>query len=395
MLLIFTACADLSVNSSMSQEETCPLKIRFVEGGPYTKAVIPINESLIEDMNVFIFSPDKSLLRSSYFPDGNISFEEFTLSTKLKYSIYAVANWGEALECTAVGELESLIYAADELSALENGKGARILSGKLEDVSLSFKEPLTMELRRLLGKVNVKCSFSGLTSGINVTVKKVSIKNVPKEVGIFKDNVAAEVGDGAVLSGNKLSGMSYYGVDFYMFENLQGVVEGATGNKDKANLLGEQRRSVCTYIEMVCDYLSKTKRGEIVYRFYLGGADDCNVLRNTCQNVTVNFVGNASQKENSVSVDNGALVDRVTELRLYPSVISFAPGRLGKTYQCWVELLPSTAWNKTVTWSTTDKKVATVDQTGLITTVGIGECSIWAHCEDNPALDERCIVQVY
>ena len=180
-----------------------------------------------------------------------------------------------------------------------------------------------------------------------------------------------------------------------MFENLQGRVEGASGNKNKANLLGEDRRCVCTYIEMVCDYLSKTKRGEIVYRFYLGGAGDCDVQRNTYQKVTVNFVGTASQNENSVSVDNGALVDRVTELRLYPSVISFAPGRLGKTYQCWVELLPSTAYNKTVTWSTTDKKVATVDQTGFITTVGIGECSIWAHCQDNPSLDERCIVQVY
>lgn len=379
----------------MPHGEPCPLKMRFVEGGPYTKADTPINESLIEDMNVFIFSPDKSLLCSRYFPNGDVSFEELTLSTRLKYTIYALANWGGELECATVEELESLVYAGDDLTALENGKGARILSGQLEDVELSFKEPLTMELRRLLGKVNVKCSFSRLTSGVTVTVKNVSIKNVPKQVGVFADNVAAEVGEGASLSGNKLSGMSYYGVDFYMFENLQGRVEGASGNKNKANLLGEERRSVCTYIEMVCDYLSKTKRGEIVYRFYLGGAGDCDVLRNTYQKVTVNFVGTASQNENSVSVDNGALVDRVTELRLYPSVISFAPGRLGKTYQCWVELLPSTAYNKTVTWSTTDKKVATVDQTGFITTVGIGECSIWAHCQDNPSLDERCIVQVY
>lgn len=394
-LPLLVACTELACNSSMPYGEQYPLKIRFVEGGPYTKAETPINESLIEDMNVFIFSPDKALVIRGYFPDGNVSFEEFVLSAKTSYSIYAVANWGEELECATVGELESLEYGGDDdLASQQNGKGAGILSGKRENVYLSFNEPVIMELKRLVGKVNVKCNFSSLASGVELAVNKVSLKNVPVEVALFKDNVASEVGDGGSIEGDALRGISNDGVEFYMFENMQGYVAGASGNKDKANRLDEGSRSVCSYIEMECSLLSKSKRGEIIYRFYLGGKADCNVLRNTSQTVTVNFIGEASQKENSVSVDNSALLDRVTEMRLYPSVISFAPGNFGKTYQCWVELLPATAYDKSVTWSSSDENVATVDQTGFIRTVGVGECSIWAHCQDNPSIGERCIVQV-
>ena len=393
-LFLFTACTDIPGNSPVQQGEPCPLRIKFVEGGPFTKGDTPINESIIEDINIFIFTPDKHLIRRSYTTGGNLSLEDMVLTTNVSYTIYAVANWGEEIECNTVEELESMMYEGDNLSELQNGKGARILCGRLEDVKLSIKEPLVMELGRLLGKVHVMCNLSRLSSGVSLTIKKVSLKNVPKDVALFKENVAGKVADGGSLEGGMLSEITYKGVDFYMFENLQGDVAGATGNKDKANRLDEGSRSVCSYIEMECSLLSKSKRGEIIYRFYLGGKADCNVLRNTSQTVTVNFIGEASQKENSVSVDNSALLDRVTEMRLYPSVISFAPGNFGKTYQCWVELLPATAYDKSVTWSSSDENVATVDQTGFIRTVGVGECSIWAHCQDNPSIGERCIVQV-
>ena len=394
-LFFFTACADIPGTSIVSQGEPCPLRIKFVEGGPFTKADTPISESIIEDINIFIFTPDNLLIRRSYIMGSNVSLEDMLLTTNASYNIYAVANWGKEIECNNALELESMMYVGDDLAALQNGKGAKILSGKLKNVKLSFKEPLVMELGRLLGKVHVRCNMSGLSSGVTLSVKKVSLKNVPQEVALFKDNVAVEVVDGGCMEGGILNGITYNGVDFYMFENLQGDVEGATGNKDKANLLGQARRSVCSYIEMECSLVSKSKRGTITYRFYLGGNTDCNVYRNACQNITVNFVGNVSEEENSVSVDNGALLDRVVELRVYPALIAFAQGTLGATYQCRVEVFPETAYDKSVVWSSTNSKVASVNKTGLITTRSVGKCNIWVTSVENPSIDERVIVQVH
>lgn len=393
-LLFLTCCADIASNPPVQQGELCPLKIKFVEGGPFTKGETPISESIIEDMNIFIFTPDNLLVRRSYIQGSNISLEDMVLTTSVGYNIYAVANWGEEIPCNTVDELNSIIYEGEDLASLQNGKGAKILCGRLEGVRLSFKEPLVMEMRRLLGKVKVLCNFSRISSGVTLTVKKVSIKNVPKTVWLFKDNVATEVADGGSVEGNSLSVISYSGVEFYMFENLQGTVEGATGIKGKANLLDAHRRGVCSYIEMECYLVSRTKRGDITYRFYLGGESDCNVFRSACQNIIVNFVGNVSEKENSISVDNGALLDRVTELRVYPALISFATGTIGATYQCRVEVLPETAYDKSVVWSSTNSKVVSVDQTGLIKTKSIGKCNIWVRSVENPSMEEKVVVHV-
>lgn len=54
---------------------------------------------------------------------------------------------------------------------------------------------------------------------------------------------------------------------------------------------------------------------------------------------------------------------------------------------------PEDAWNKTVVWSTSDKEVATVDQTGMVTAVSPGECTITATSADSGVVD-RCKVIV-
>ncbi len=389
------ACTDLgNIPVVEGPGEKCPLNLRFVEGGPFTKGDTPLDESLIEDMNLFIFNPDKLLLYSKYFHNDSISFEDVLLFTNMKYTIYAVANWGEELDCTTVQELESLVFKGEDMAVLQNGKGGRLLSGKLENVNLSVGAPLDMGLSRLLGKIRLVCDFSRVNSNTKLTVKKVSLKNVPVEGALFKTNVATQVVGGGTLQGGELSGISTQGVEFYMFENVQGEVASGNGNKGKANLLDEHRRSVSSYIEMECDLVSKAKKGTIIYRFYLGTDTDCNVYRNVQQNVCVCFVGDVSQLENSISVDNSALLDRVTQLWVYPALISYAPGNIGAVHQCGVDVIPETAYDKSVLWYTSNKKVATVDQTGLITTKGVGRCEIWVVSNENTSVRERVIVIV-
>lgn len=54
---------------------------------------------------------------------------------------------------------------------------------------------------------------------------------------------------------------------------------------------------------------------------------------------------------------------------------------------------PDDAWNKTVVWSTSDSNIATVDQTGMVTAIGPGECVITATSADS-AVVAKCTVIV-
>ena len=132
----------------------------------------------------------------------------------------------------------------------------------------------------------------------------------------------------------------------------------------------------------------------MVYRFYLGSSpDNCDVPRNALQNVEVRFVGNASEDENSVSVDNSALMDRVRQVSVVPSIIAFAPG-VGRTHKCRAVIKPESAYDKSVRWVTTNPKVVKVDKEGVVVTVGSGRCEVFAISMDNPQIMGRLEVMV-
>lgn len=64
------------------------------------------------------------------------------------------------------------------------------------------------------------------------------------------------------------------------------------------------------------------------------------------------------------------------------------------TFQLEYEVLPANASNKSVTWSSTNKSVATVSDTGLITAVGIGVATISATSVTNTDKSAQCLVTV-
>ncbi len=65
----------------------------------------------------------------------------------------------------------------------------------------------------------------------------------------------------------------------------------------------------------------------------------------------------------------------------------------GFTTQLTATVLPETATNKNVTWSSEDNNIATVDQTGLVTGVNNGETKIKCVTEDG-AITRECVVTV-
>ena len=396
-LLAAMLCGCSSVPEDMGngapRMESSGMRVEFLESFPFTKGTSPMEASLVDDLNLYIFDPEGILVYSEYFPDGNVGTQEISLYTKKVYSVYAIANWGKREEVGSLSQLLGLTYRVPDVKDVCISGGVPVMTGQTE-AEFPFDGPLQIEMGRMVGKVSVVCNSWGVNDDVSIKVTGVSLKNVPMESTLFGSNKAVEVTDGVTFEGDDLASIMYDGVTFYMLENVQGEVPGAVGNKEKAEMLGAERRELCSYIEIDAEITTYRHRGNIVYRFFLGTEDDnCNVLRNNHHMFTVEFKGDVSEEENSVSVDNGALLDRVTGIHVSPSFIAFSPG-LGKTYQCTATIYPETAFDKRIIWSSSLKRVAKVDQNGVITTVGPGTCYIFATSVENPSARGEVEIQV-
>ena len=111
------------------------------------------------------------------------------------------------------------------------------------------------------------------------------------------------------------------------------------------------------------------------------------------QTILVLFRGSVSQDENSISVDNSALGNRVSYIKVSPSIIKFLSSKQSSK-QCRLTVYPDDAIDKRVVWRTTDSTVATVDQNGLITTQGMGKCDIVATSVDRSSASYNVSVVV-
>ncbi|MDE6410815.1 MAG: C10 family peptidase [Muribaculaceae bacterium] len=67
---------------------------------------------------------------------------------------------------------------------------------------------------------------------------------------------------------------------------------------------------------------------------------------------------------------------------------------IGKTAQLTVEVLPENAANKTLVWASSDENVATVDNDGMVTAVGLGDVIIIATATDGSGVSATCTVRV-
>ena len=67
---------------------------------------------------------------------------------------------------------------------------------------------------------------------------------------------------------------------------------------------------------------------------------------------------------------------------------------VGSQFTLTATVLPDNATNKTVTWRTTNRAVATVNN-GVVTAIGPGECSIVASCGDKQAICHVIVVEHY
>ena len=81
----------------------------------------------------------------------------------------------------------------------------------------------------------------------------------------------------------------------------------------------------------------------------------------------------------------------VTSIILSQTTLSLTTGN---SQTLTATVLPSDATNKNVSWSSSDENVATVDQTGIVTAVGTGTCTITCAATDGSGVSATCNVSV-
>lgn len=383
-------------SSSITPEESPGiLGLRFMEGGPYTRSSTELEEGVVADVNVYVFASGGELVCGRYFPQGAVFFNDLAVSAGKEYSIYVLANWGGELIIGDLEQLQNLSFSPEDAADIMQGKGTDLMCGKVDGVAFPVPGDIVdVELQKLYSRVALDFYMSYLNTSVEFAVKKASIKNVPKSVSLFSDNVADEVADGAVFEGEDLSRLESGAVAFHLFENMQGTIGSASSAKGKAKLLSAEQRQVCSYVELECSYHSLERTGTMTYRFYLGtDHTNCNVPRNSTQTVKVRFRGNVSPDENSVSVDNSALLYRPTLIIVDATALQF---RLSgqTTYQSTLTVYPVSAYDKRVVWSSSNPSIATVDQNGLITAKSLGKCTVTVTSVDRPDVYEEISVRV-
>lgn len=363
-----------------------------------TKLGFSVDEDWVKDLNLFLYSNNGELITNIYREVR--SQDDLTFNLKAQdgadCSVFAIANLGYQMDGPNMYRLTESVFGINEYSGMFGENGNCVMSGR-KDFNVKKDEVVTVEMRRIMAKVTVLCNYDNLNSNVQLKINSIKICNIPKEVKYFGRSFAKRASD--VIDGNcymkgNLGSITTTGVDFYTFENYQEAeLTGATTNKEKAEMLTSLQLKTCSYIQLEYEFTDSQKFGTIRYLFYLGKSmEDVIVERNNHYTATVFFNGNASRDEISVSVDNSDLKDRITSLTVTPKELFFT--ELNTTSQLSAYTYPSTAYNKLVSWSSSDPSVATVDNNGLVTSVGNGHCSIRATSVEKPYIYDTAEVTV-
>lgn len=394
-LVCFACSKDYNDDSKeiiYGKKDSISLNIQYMLEGISTKAV---NETLIENVNLYIVNELGDLVTYGYYT--NTSSIEAVIYNKMKYTVYAIANAGKQMKVKTGAEIENLIYSINANSELSSASGAVLMSGKSPLQVLSDGQTLTIDMVRCLTKIVMKADYSQLSSDVNIQIKSIQLKNSPKRIYPFKNSkvsLPSEAFDGTIINNPTSSQMSS-GISLYQFENMQGTLMPNNGDQ-KAKVWPESSEyfKICSYVQMEASYSSPRKRGNITYRFYLGKdmTSNFDVIRNTQHNLTVYFKGDGAVDENTWRVDNSDIVDLVTSISLLPSSIKFTS--LGDTKQVTATILPVSAANKTLNWTSSNAAVAKVSSSGVVTAVGDGTCTITATSTDGSNVSSSISVTV-
>lgn len=381
-------------------EET-PVRLRLLlEERAVNKAAPEVNETAVSDLNVFLYNKEDRLAYFCYTenPGGEVVLE---IVPGQKYSVYAIANCGDLTGSTDISTrhgVESLAWEIGAAMETVNASGAVPMSGFIEETLIEKGGTLSLRLTRLLAKFRIIMDISALDPEVSIfEVERIRLMNMNRKVGYFKESRATTpddiITDGITLEGEELNSVFTTGVDLYLPENVQGELL-PENTDEKTHIPPEFYRNLCTYVEFHVKLRNREHYNDrMIYRYYLhdGSPDNFDVRRNTMYTCRTVFTGTGINDADS-RIDASSMKDLVTSISVSPSSRKFI--KKGETYTYSTSILPLSAENKAVTWSSDNHSVATVDQNGKVTAVGDGTCTITARAADGSGVYGTALAEV-
>ena len=400
-LCLSYGCENLTYNG-METDET-EIVLRFTGAGYSCKSSDP-DENKVTDLSLMIFDEYGTLEEyrwvsrqemASVVQDGM----KVRLATGKRYSFLGCVNFGSKTYVTRMEELDNLkfhlVYPDDYregmpmfiMENLEIGAGCRSIS---------------LEIRRLMAKISLRMDRSRLSEGVEMNVTGARIGNCPRIVKVFGDSSAGSMDDcftaGFSRNEYETGPLNITGADgksgevsLYMLENKQGILDAEDAGKDFED--NDIRRQTCSYAEIDIEYLSSEKASwssPLRYRFYLGdGESDLNVERNCHYHITVCPEDDGLSRE-GWSIDKEGLCTFIREIRLSRGEIEFEYE--GESILLEAEILPSDASMKHLNWESSNRNVADVSDTGVVTAKGEGTCTITCTSPDGAGAWSQCSV---
>lgn len=389
-LLILSSLAGCRKDCRSFRENEVRVNISSSSSGPAgTRSSISPSEDQINDYSVFIYQNGR-LVHDLYSDSDNRS--SVVMHNGQTYHVYALANMGDVIAPEEEAGLQDFRYSIQDVSGLEKTLPMAQDYGLF---TVSEDQGLDLVVSRLASKVSFSLDALPVTG---LEICSVSLHQAPLSVRPFAKGgnraAASEVADGDQASDSDISALNNGGsIRFYVLENMQGTL--LPGNTDPWNKVPDRvtGSEACTYVEAVCrfDQATDGREGSVTYRFYLGKDNVTNfdIERNTLISVSLT-ASEANLKKVSWKIQSD-YIQHVRSVALdRHSDRLFVNG----TVQLNANVKPADSDDISVLWESSDPKIASVSETGKVTALKPGTCTITARSNDRREISDQCTITV-
>ncbi len=382
-----------------SDISTLRIDLSIAESDALTRAVSVAGDSLISDVNVFVYNT-KGHLAAYRYQDSLFSDIELEVPVGQEFSVYAIANVGnltgmpEVQTSDGITRMEWILTDVDSMFGTD---GKIPMSGVIHSVKVGSNAGLKLD--RLLAKFRIILDTTALGEEVErFDVKRIRLKQLNTRVSYFSVSKAVQADDilmdGMLYEEAEILPAFSEGLDFYLPENAQGDLL-PDNLEEETHVPGPPFDQLCSYVEFLVSYRSDTRYNDsLIYRYYLHDGrqlDNFDVLRNTMYTCQTRFTGSGIN-ETSWRIDVSGMKDYVTDIQISPQEHEFT--QEGGTHQFSVSVLPLSAENKSVTWMTDDMDIATVSKDGVVTAVSDGTCNLIAVAADGSGVSGTAKITV-
>ena len=178
--------------------DSVSLNIKIAERS--ASKAMAVDDSRVEDINLYLFNAAGEVQCHKYV-SGVREISGVKVCKGESCSIYLLANAGASIPLLKMADLLQLKLSAKDISQIISGNGAMIMTGSNGPVVPTEETTLEIELKKALAKIVVKSNMANLSEDVNISIKRISLKQAPSTITPFAQSRA---GIGEVMDGRAL-----------------------------------------------------------------------------------------------------------------------------------------------------------------------------------------------